>query len=213
MAVEVDAVFNTIQMLMVFATWSYLYRENIFSRCASVIVIAFSTVHWFLYYTQRFWDRGVVKVMEGQYQMIIPIILGLMIFTRLTRKYSWLASISYSIRLGMGTGTALSTLFSGTIATYIVLLVEAPFKSDTMLGMANGVLLFVGALFAMTYWLFTVEAIGWLSYVTKIGRWFLMASIGMLYAEDVLWAQSIFVGAWEIVIDGFIKAVLLGITG
>ena len=83
----------------------------------------------------------------------------------------------------------------------------APFTGATAFETASGLLLLIGAIAAMTYWIFTREATGILGYTIKVGRLFLMASIGILYAEDVLWSQSIFVGAMEMVLN-FIKIVL-----
>ena len=84
---------------------------------------------------------------------------------------------------------------------------EAPWTNPW--GMLSGILVFIGSLLALTYWIFTKEATGLFGYAVKIGRIYLMISIGFLYAQDVLWAQSLFVGAWEMV-NNFIK-LLVGI--
>ncbi|MBA7690113.1 hypothetical protein ES703_98637 [subsurface metagenome] len=206
-----DAIFAGIQVAMILAVWSYLYRENIFSKVASSIVISISTVHFFLVYVQRTYEFAVIPLLNGRISYIIPLTLGLLMYTRLSKKWAWLSSYAYSLQIGLGTGSTLTTVIASSITGRIAMLINEPFKGATMFDKLSGTFLFIGAILSITYWLFTKEATGVYGYAVKIGRLFLMASIGMLYAEDVLWSQSLFVGAWEMIIDNFIKAVLLGI--
>jgi hypothetical protein len=205
-----DVIFAVIQVAMVLAVWSYLYKENIFSKLASSIVISISTVHFFLVYVKRTYDNAFVPMMQGQWSYIVPITLGLLMYTRLSKRWAWLSSYAYSLQIGLGTGSTLTTVVASSITGRISMLITEPYKGSTMFETLSGWILFVGALLSMTYWIFSREATGVYGYAVKIGRLFLMMSIGMLYAEDVLWSQSIFVGAWEIIIDKFIKAILLG---
>ena len=205
-----DAIFAGIQVAMVLAVWSYLYKENIFSKVASSIVISISTVHFFLVYVQRTYDSAVIPLLNGRISYIIPLTLGLLMYARLSKKYAWLSTYAYSLQLGLGTGSTLTTVVASSITGRIAMLINEPFKGATMFDKLSGTFLFIGAILSMTYWLFTKEATGVYGYAVKIGRLFLMASIGMLYAEDVLWAQSIFVGAWQIVIRDFLKNIVLG---
>ena len=196
------------QAAMVLATWSYLYKENIFSRTAATIIIAVSTFHHFMRNMFQAYDRAVVPILEdGKYLNIVPIFLGLLLYTRLSRQYSWLSSYSFSLTLGMGTGAVLSKQFSSNVLRLVADATEAPWTNSW--GMLSGILVFVGSILALTYWIFTKEATGLFGYAVKIGRIYLMISIGFLYAQDVLWAQSLFVGAWEMV-NNFIK-LLVGI--
>jgi len=205
-----DVLFAVIQVCMVFAVWSYLYKENLASRIATTIVISISTVFYFMSNMIRVWDVAVIPLTKGRFSMIIPIVLGLLLYTRISKTYSWLSAYSYSIQLGLGTGATLTTLIASSITGLISSTVLKPFQAETTLEQASGIILLIGTILSLTYWIFTKEATGWFGWAVKIGRLFLMASIGMLYAEDVLWAQSIFVGAWQIVIRDFLKNIVLG---
>ena len=202
-----DLLYAFIQFTMVLSVWSYLYKENVFSRMSATIVIAISTVHFFMWNLKQVYTMAVIPMIEGRWLYIFPILLGLMLYTRLSTKYSWLSSYSYAVSLGLGTGAVLTTLVEGSITGLISAAVLSPFKGTTAFETASGLIIIIGLICSMTYWIFTREATGILGYTIKIGRLFLMASIGILYAEDVLWSQSIFVGAMEMVIN-FIKMVL-----
>ena len=209
-----DIVYALIQFIMVLSVWSYLYKDNIFSRVSAQIVISISTVHYLLSNIKQVWLQAVVPMTTmGRWLYIVPIILGLLIYARLSKKYSWIAGYSYAVQLGLGTGSILSTLIAGSVIGLIVNIATAPFTKSitggTLFGQLSALLIVAGAIMALTYWLFTKEAKGVLTYTIKIGRWFLMASIGLLYAQDILWSQSLFVGAMEMVLK-FIK-IMMGV--
>lgn len=204
-----DMLFAFVQFAMVLATWSYLYKDNVFSRMSSQIVIAVSTVHFFLVKMTQLINVGVIPIFEeGRILNLVPIILGLLLYFRLSKTYAWLSSYTYAVSLGLGTGTTLSTLVAGSIVGLIISTIRAPFEGTTLFEVASGWLLVFGTVFAMTYWIFTKEFEGPMAYVLRIGRLILMISIGLLYAQDVLWSQSLFMGAFEMLIT-FVK-ILLG---
>jgi len=203
-----DVIYATMQFVIIMATWSYMYKENAFSKMSAQIPIAAGTVHYAMRYLGQAVSQGITPIVtEGKILNIIPILLGLALYTRLTKEYGWVSSYTYAIQLGLGTGAVLTTLVPGSIISLIVSTVEKPFAATTLLDQLNGLLLYVGVLMAMSYWIFTKEFKGPLEYVLKIGRLFLMVSIGLLFAEDVLWSQSLFVGAWEMALN-FVYIVL-----
>lgn len=217
-----DALYAFIQFGMVLSVWSYLYKENVFSRLSATIIVAISSVHYCMWMFKMSYNDVIVPLFTGLHYgetvtlggrllCLAPLILGLFIYLRISRKYSWLSTYSYAIMLGLGTGAVLTTIVERSIVGLIVTAIMAPLGKATAFETFSGILILIGTLLSITYWIFTREATGVLGYGIKVGRLFLMASIGMLYAEDVLWSQSLFVSSMEMVIKNFIKAVLLGI--
>mgnify|MGYP003959494173 FL=1 len=202
-----DMLFAFVQFVMVLATWSYLFKDNVFSRMSSQIVIAVSTVHFFLVKMTQLLDIGIMPIFEGRILNLVPIILGLLLYFRLSKTYAWLSSYTYAVSLGLGTGTTLSTLVAVSVVGLIISTIRAPLEGRTLFEVASGWLLVFGTVFAMTYWVFTKEFEGPMAIVLRIGRLILMISIGLLYAQDVLWSQSLFMGAFEMLIT-FVKMLL-----
>ncbi len=200
MASNTDFIYAFIQFAMVLATWSYLYKQNVFSRISAQIVLAISTVHFFLVKMQNLYNIGVAPIFEqGRYLNLVPLLIGLLLYFRLSKDRGWISSYAYALSIGLGTGAILSTIVSAQIIGLIVSTIEAPIKYGL-----NGVLLFIGVFLSLSYWIFTIEFKGPLSNVLKLGRIFLMVSIGLLYAQDVMWSQSLFIGAMEMIIT-FLK--------
>lgn len=204
-----DALFMFIQMVMVLAVWSYLYKDNIISRASAQIVVSISTVYFFLSNYQQVVNVGLVPIFQGKVLNIVPIVLGALLFTRLIKGYGWVSSYSYAVMIGLGTGATLSTLVSGSIITRIVDTVTRPFAVKGIADVLGAWITIIGVIFSLSYWLFTVKFQGPLRYSLKFGRIFLMFSIGLLYAEDVLWSQSLFVGAAQMVVN-FFKVIIFG---
>ena len=147
-----DMLFAFVQFAMVLATWSYLFKDNVFSRMSSQIVIAVSTVHFFLVKMTQLINVGVTPIFEeGRILNLVPIILGLLLYFRLSKTYAWLSSYTYAVSLGLGTGTTLSTLVAGSIVGLIVSTIKAPFEGTTLFEVASGWLLVFGTVFALTY--------------------------------------------------------------
>lgn len=195
----VDILYAFIQCVMVLATWSYLYKENVFSRMSATIVVAISTVHFFLVNMRNVYNMGVIPIFEqGRFVNIIPLMLGFMLYFRLSKDRGWLSSYGYAAGMGLGTGAILSTIVPAQIIGLTITAIEGPSKYGL-----SGVILFLGVVFSLSYWIFTREFSGPYAYILKIGRVFLMVSIGLLYAQDVLWSQSLFVGAAEMVLNFF----------
>ena len=205
-----DAVYMFIQFTMVISEISYLYKDNFFSRASAQIVVAISTVHFFLSNYNSVYLQGVVPIFtSGKYGNIIPLALGALLFTRLIKGKGWMSSYSYAVMLGLGTGAIFTTLIQGSIISLIVSAALKPFADTDPVIQISGIIFVVGLICSLSYWLFTVEFKGKMQYIWKVGRLFLMCSIGILFAEDVLWSQSLFVGAMNMVLN-FIKVVLLG---
>lgn len=198
-----DTMFLFIQMFMVACVWSYLYKtDNVLARGAAQIVISISTVHYFLVNINRVYLQVLIPIANGTKLInIIPVLCGILFYTRLWKGKGWMASYSYSLSLGIGMGSLFTTYIASNLLTPINRAITQVTGAATAFDQASALLAFIGTLCALTYWLFTVELKGPLRYILVFGRLFLMSSIGILYAQDVVWAQSLFIGA----ADKFLK--------
>ncbi|MBN1683547.1 hypothetical protein JW865_08365 [Candidatus Bathyarchaeota archaeon] len=206
-----DTMFLFIQMFMVACVWSYLYKtDNIFARGAAQIVISISTVHYFLNNLNRVYLQVLIPIMDGTRLInIIPVLAGVLFYTRLWKGKGWIASYSYSLSLGIGMGSLFTTYVSTNLLNPINRAITQVTGATTPFDQASALLAFIGTLCALSYWLFTVELKGPTRYILVFGRLFLMSSIGILYAQDVVWAQSLFIGAADKFLK-FFRMVLLG---
>ena len=120
-------------------------------------------------------------IAAGRVTLIIPIIIGALVFSRFTR-YRWLARYAIAVLAGIGVGL----IFGLIIRSQILKQIEG-----TINNMATGqpdpissVIILIGSLTALLYFTYGKEHTGSFGLVVKVGRIFLMASFGYLLSSD-----------------------------
>lgn len=125
------------------------------------------------------------EIALGHWTVIIPLLIGLSVFTRLT-KYRWAARYSVSTLSGIGIGV----VFGLTIRTNILVPVKA--TAEGLMSMSpdpfSAIIVFVGTLLSFTYFLYSRKYstpfwTGKLGFMSKYGRYFLYASFGYLFGK------------------------------
>jgi len=124
-------------------------------------------------------------IVAGQVLLIVPVIIGLLVFLRLTR-FRWASRYTVSIMTGVGIGIT----FGLTIRTWImnaVLEVMASMKS-LQPDPASAIFTLIATLSVLTYYLYSVKFsstfnTGRLKYVATLGRYCLYASFGYLFGK------------------------------
>ncbi|MBN1232051.1 MAG: hypothetical protein JXA60_01680 [Candidatus Coatesbacteria bacterium] len=122
--------------------YSFLYKDNVFYKIAEHVYVGSSAA----YITVVAWYNimvpqvirplfyGDVNTGQHSFILIIPTILGILMLTRFSSKYSWLSRIPMSIVFGMGAGMAIT----GVVQAFII-----PQIKDTI---ANSPVIKIGAM-------------------------------------------------------------------
>ena len=145
---------------------------------------------------------------------IVPILLGLLLLTRLSRKYAWLSRYSYTLMVGWGAGIGIPI----AVHTYILQQLRAavrplnaaapPGTSPWMASaLALGALVvLVGTVTVLFYFFFSVEHKGVGGAVSKVGIWFLMVSFGASFGYTVMGRVSLLIGRVQFLIYDWLQA-------
>ncbi len=119
-------------------------------------------------------------VEKGQYILVIPFALGLMLFTRYSDKLASWARIPTAVIVGVAAGLGLR----GAIVAQFLDQIRATFVSLNSFG---NIVLFVSVVCTVMYFLFTgsytKKLVGPLRYLPTIGRWAMMISFGASFAS------------------------------
>ncbi|MEW6723861.1 MAG: hypothetical protein AB1331_02920 [Bacillota bacterium] len=182
------------------ALLSYLFKENAVFRLAEHIFVGMSSAHivvtsWHNYL------RGVVmeQIPAGQYILILPIVVGLLMYTRYLPKVAWVARIPLSIWVGYGTGYVLAytpkpflTQIRASFVKFVATNPDGAFWAGKTI---NNVVFFLFLVGTMMYFFFTIKrdnpviATG-----ASIGRWAIMIAMGAAFGNTVMARTSLFVG-------------------
>jgi hypothetical protein len=124
-------------------------------------------------------------IMAGRVLLIIPVLIGMLAFLRLTR-FRWASRYTVSILTGVGIGIT----FGLTIRTWIMNAVLAAITSVSSLkpDPASAIIMLISTLSIFTYYLYSVRFssafnTGRLRYLAILGRYCLYASFGYLFGK------------------------------
>ncbi|MDP2858173.1 MAG: hypothetical protein Q8P50_09385 [Bacillota bacterium] len=182
------------------AVYSYLYKENALFRAVEYILVGLTTAHLTVMGYQNVFDVAIKPVMTGtKTLMIVPIILGLLLYTRWFKQYSWVSRIPVSFMLAV----AAAVTITGNIDANFMRQVRA-----TMVPIKNfdGLVVLVGTVGTLMYFFFmTIPGgsrakgnAGILARVlaggAELGRWVMMVAFGASFGAAVMSRIGLFIG-------------------
>jgi len=175
--------------------FSFLYKDNPFYKLAEHLFVGISAGYWAtLEYHNVFrpnlWDP---LTQEGRLLLLVPFAFGIMLFSRFTKKFSWLSRWPMALIIGIYAGITIVGYGSGDL----ILQIQAnllPLWTDNWLTSFNNILLTVGVITGLIYFFFSKEHKGAFGGVAKIGIWFLMISFGASFGYTVMSRMSLLIG-------------------
>ena len=193
---------TTLAAFFTLSLYSFLYKDNSFYKMAEHIFAGISAG----YYVGLIWHSVIKQQLwmplfdERQYLLIIPGILGLLMFTRFFSKVSWLSRFSLAFVVGNTAGISLIRQLHGLIL---------PQTRSTFLNVAtfSGTVMVLGVLSTLIYFYFSKEHKGALGAVAKLGIWFIMISFGASFGYTVMARVSLLIGRAQFLLTNWLHII------
>src|SRR5438094_3783609 len=101
--------------------FSFLYKDNPLFKIGEHLYVGISVgytvvIVWYTVFIRLVWE----EIKKGNYEPVIPVIIGLLILTRFIPKIAWLSRIAFAFVVGFGSGVAIPR----TISSYILKQIE-----------------------------------------------------------------------------------------
>lgn len=187
------------------ALFSFLYKDNPLYKIAEHIFAGLSAG----YYFGLIWDTVIITqlwdpMLGGDWWLIIPGILGFLMFARFWPKYTWVSRVSLAFYMGTASGIFLTSQLHGLVLKQM---------QATMLPLSNGggfgatmlaIIVVVGVISTLIYFYFSKEHTGALGVTAKVGIWFIMVSFGAHFGYTVMGRVSLLIGRVQFLVDDFI---------
>lgn len=194
--------------LLTLAIYTFLYKDNPIYRAAESLLIGLAMGYVLVIYWQTaFMDRIFLPLLDqSDYWVLIPFVLGLLMFSRFSQKYSWLSRIPIALMIGAGAGVAIpAMLYARTLkqisASVMPLITESGgFNFEALV-------VIVGLLSTLTYFYFSREHKGIIGKVAKLGTYFLMLFFGATFGYTVMSRMSIFIGRIDFLLSDFLQII------
>jgi hypothetical protein len=176
----------TFAALITFAIFSFLWKDNPFYKFAEHLVVGVSAGYWvmILYRTslapklvdplKRAFTGSSASIADGL--VIVPMILGLLLFARFVPKIAWISRITMAFILGVGSGVAVPLMLQVGVIQQIYPMM-AMFLPGHIVGTwdwVTNILVLVGVLCGLAYFFFSARHVGVIGGMSKVGIWTLM---------------------------------------
>lgn len=178
-------------MLMIYSL--PLYKENKTYRFAEYlfvgITLAITLITNFVYLMRV----AINPLLDGEILMIVPIVLGCLMFTMLIPKYTWLSRYPIAVLVGAGFGLGIRGTIGPNLQDAIISTITAPTSGGAM-AWFNYAYIAVGLICSIMYFLLTIEQTGVFKTPTRIGRLFIMIGLGAYFGNTVLFRFTMLTG-------------------
>jgi len=205
---------TTFAAFVTLATFSFLYKDNPFYKFAEHLVVGVSAGYFLiilwhnalvpnLYQRLADGDWYFVWLNSDRWWYVIPAILGVLMWTRFSKKYSWVSRWPMALYIGIATGIAIPLEMANRVNKQLyAMMVTIDWNSFfgtagfNLLDINSGLsqlIVFVGAISALIYFYFSKAHTGVFGGVAKFGIWILMIGFGASFGFTVMARISLFV--------------------
>jgi hypothetical protein len=191
------------------AIYSFLYKDNPFYKIAEHIFAGISAG----YYVGLIWHSVIRQqlilplLLDGKYLLIIPGILGILMFSHFIPKIAWLSRLSLAFVIGNTAGIYLIQQFHGLIIPQVRSTFSLINSSDGIAIIVGGVVLIIGAITTLIYFYFSKEHKGALGLVAQVGIWFIMTAFGASFGYTVMARVSLLIGRAQFLMIDWLKII------
>ncbi|MGI6633151.1 MAG: hypothetical protein ACOX5M_08900 [Bacillota bacterium] len=174
------------------AIYSVLVKDNPFYRLVEHIFVGASAGIAIVTGVQTFKSTAWAPMVEGQAILIVPMLLGLLLYARYIPSISHLNRIPLSLLMGAGAGVAMR----GAVESQIVGQLQA---TMIKLNSFDALVIFLGSLFSLSYFFLTYKLDGAAGWAPKLGRYFMMAAFGAAFGNTVMGRVSAAIGRFQFI--------------
>jgi len=178
-----------ISAFYIISVYSYLYSYNKFFKFAEHTLIGAAAGHYLTMGVMNIRSIGINNIAAGRIYYIIPIILGLSLYTRFNKQYSWMMRYGLVVMIG----TEITIQVRAMVITNVLAQVKATLTAMSFRGpmsIINSLILLVLVSCTMLYFLFTQRFTPKegtpLSYIGKTGRYGIMIALGYYLGQTVM---------------------------
>jgi hypothetical protein len=188
--------------------FSFLYRDNPFFRFAESLFAGISLGYYIGIVAVNTLVPNLFRPLLGDFatngHLLIPLLLGLNLYTRFVPKIAWLARISLAVYIAYYTGINMVQKLQGEVVPQVGSTILRPWGGA--LTPIDNLILIVGVLSVLVYFYFSIEHRGPVGVVSRVGIWFLMLGFGAAFGYTVMGRVSLLIGRMNYLFIDLVRA-------
>jgi len=185
-----------------------VWRENPYYRLVEHLIIGAGCAHMLMYGLLAVSTTGITPILAGRTLLIIPLILAILTFGRLT-PWGWISRYPVALLTAIGIGILIGGALEGQIVGQVRSIGDAIYTAKDPFTTASATLAGIASIAAIIYFIYTKEHKGVLGGFARFGRIILMAGLGISWGMEFGWFITA-LGTWTENVVNFIRA-LMGI--
>lgn len=188
--------------------FTFLYKDNPLFKLAEHLYVGVSVGYTIV----KAYDTVIVHLIvkpifeQGEYALLIPVAIGMLMLTRYVPKAAWLSRYAFAFIVGVGSGLAIPR----TISSFILRQIEDTVRPLLSLAGGDGVtfsmnllnpsssinviIILIGVISVLFYFFFSIEHSGPGKVVARTGVMFLMIAFGAAFGYTVMARMSLLIG-------------------
>jgi hypothetical protein len=183
------SVVTWVAALVTIGAFSYLFKENGLYRAIEHIYVGAAAGYTITIGYQNLVTKAWQPMVEnGHYTVIIPVLLGLMLFgPYFGSSLSWTRRYPLSFIIGVGAGI---TIRSAIIEQFTKQLASTALPLNSI----KNIVIVVGVLGTLSYFFFTLKPSPVLTGASNFGKWVIMITFGAAFGNAIMGRVSLIIG-------------------
>jgi hypothetical protein len=195
---QADVIWDLVGFFVTIMIFSYIVGDNPFFRLATYLFVGVAAGYVFLTLLEQvMWPRLIQPLITGSLLSVIPLILGLLLFTKLFPHFNRIGDIPMAYLVGAGASITIGGLVVGSLipqvmATINLFDLNSPASKDVppLLQVMDGTIILIGSLTTLMYFYFmtrskpeqSTDRGPLIETMAKIGQIFIGITLGALFA-------------------------------
>jgi hypothetical protein len=189
--------------------FSFLYKDNPFYKLAEHVFAGLSAG----YYIGLVWNAVIIQQMidpmfkEGYWWLVFPGMLGVLMFSRLSKNYNWLSRVSLAFVMGNTAGIFILAELHGKVLPQIRATMLSLNPAEGFGAFLLSLIIVTGVISTLIYFYFSKEHRGTLGGIARLGIWFIMVSFGAHFGYTVMARISLLIGRVQFLINDWLGSI------
>jgi len=209
--------------------FSFLYRDNPLFKVAENLYVGVAlgygaVLTWRMalreeVYKPLFMAPTTEALYAALLHRTVPIILGILLVMRISRKHAWPSRYAYGLIVGWNAGVGISLRthtyvlrqlhaaiapLQAAVATGSAAALTGPWFLDVFFPFVAALAVLIGTVAVLFYFFFSVEHGPAGKAVSKVGIWFLMVSFGASFGNTLMARLSLLIGRVQFLLDDWL---------
>jgi len=212
-------IWTTFAAFLTLATFSFLYKDNPFYKIAEHLVVGVSAG----YFAILLWHNGLIpkllfeRLEDGDWYVLwlnsskpwylVPALLGMLMWTRFSKKWQWISRWPMAMYIGISAGIAVPLEMSNRVNKQLYDTMSSidwtnffGHGSFNLLDATSGfseLLIFVGVIAGLIYFIFSKADTGVFGGAATLRIWTLMIGFGASFGFTVMARISLFINRMQ----------------